>query len=53
VSDTTIKNGFDLIDLLGADATREDYEAFIADHQQDNIAIAIAQGILDDSEFWD
>jgi hypothetical protein len=52
VSDTTIKNAFDLIDLLGADATREDYEAFIAD-QQDNIAIAIAQGILDDPEFWD
>ena len=36
-----IKNGFDLIDLMGPEATREDYEGLLA----------IVQGCLDELSF--
>lgn len=38
-----IKNSFDLIDLVGPDATKQDYE---------NIR-DLAQGIIDDPEMWE
>lgn len=35
-------NGFDVIDLMGPDATREDYEDLLD----------VVQGLVDDPEMW-